>query len=60
MMESYPDVLEIKEVCMILRVGRKTAYKLLKDGQISYRKIGRIYRIPKSAVIAYLNNGNDF
>ncbi len=54
MLDTYADVLEIKDVCAILKIGRKTAYCLLQSGEIAYRRIGRIYKIPKVAVIQYL------
>lgn len=58
MLESYQDVLDIKDMCKVLRIGRKTAYRLLQDGQIPYRKIGRNYKIRKDAVITYLEESN--
>lgn len=54
MLENYPDVLEVKDICSILRIGRKTAYQLLQSGSIPYRRIGRNYKIRKDAVIHYL------
>ena len=54
MLENYQDILEIKDICAVLRIGRKTAYKLLQSGQIPYRKVGRNYKIRKDALIAYL------
>lgn len=54
MLENYPDVLEVKDICSILRIGRKTAYQLLNSGKIPHRRIGRIYKICKDAVIDYL------
>ena len=54
MLDGYKDVLNIKEVCEILRIGRKTAYSLLKSGKLPYRKIGRCYKIPKAGLIRYL------
>ncbi|MDO4322784.1 MAG: helix-turn-helix domain-containing protein [Lachnospiraceae bacterium] len=54
MLEGYTDVLDIKDLCAILRIGRKTAYRLLQNGEISYLKIGRKYKIPKESVIQYL------
>ena len=47
MLENYQDILEIKDICAVLRIGRKTAYKLLQSGQIPYRKVGRNYKIRK-------------
>lgn len=55
MLEKYPDVIEIKDLCEILRIDRKTAYRLLKEREIHYRKIGRRYKIPKEFVIKYLH-----
>lgn len=54
MLENYPDVLEVKDICSILRIGRKTAYQLLNSGAIPHRRIGRKYKIRKNAVIQYL------
>lgn len=56
MLNGYDDVLEIKDLCAILKIGRKTAYKLLQDGDIPHRRIGRVYKIPKDALIQYLKN----
>lgn len=54
MLEKYPDVLEVKDICSILRIGRKTAYQLLNSDKIPCRRIGRNYKIRKDAVIDYL------
>lgn len=58
MVENYQDVLDIKDMCKVLRIGRKTAYKLLQNDQIPYRKIGRNYKIRKDALITYLEESN--
>lgn len=55
MFETYPDVLDVKDLCSILRIGRKTAYHLLKSGVIPYRRIGRNYKIRKDTIIEYMN-----
>lgn len=54
MLENYRDVLDTKDLCEILRIGRKTAYSLLTSGEIPCRRIGRKYRIRKDSVIEYL------
>lgn len=58
MLEQYPDVLEIKDMQKILHIGRQTAYSLLSNGQIPFRRIGRIYKIQKQAVIDFLSAEN--
>jgi len=54
MFEAYPDVVTIKELCQMLKIGRNTAYKLLNNGDIQAVRIGRKFLIPKSHVIACL------
>ena len=53
-LKSAPDVLTVAQVADILCISKRASYKLLADGSIRHRKIGRIYRIPKQAVIDYL------
>ena len=53
MLREYPDVLNIDQMCEILKVSTKTGYRLLKDGQIQNLKVGRSYRIPKAHRVSY-------
>ena len=53
--KDYPDVLSVKDVCQVLRIGRVGAYKLLEAGKIYSFKIGKIYKIPKNSLITYIN-----
>ena len=53
-LKQYPDILTVKDVAKILKIGTNSAYKLIKNGDISSHKIGRIYRIPKVCLIKYL------
>lgn len=56
MFSSYPDVVNIKQLCEMLGgIGPKAAYQLLHDGSIRYFKIGKAFRIPKKSVIDYLH-----
>lgn len=55
-MKDYPDVLNVKQVCQILNLGKSSVYKLLNKGEIKYRKIGNKFRIPKVCVIDYLDS----
>ena len=54
MLENFKDVLTVEELCEALKIGKRLAYSLLKEGTIPSRRIGRIYRIPKNAIIDYL------
>lgn len=55
MFSDYPDVVSIAELQSMLRISRNTAYELVRSGKIRSVKIGRTYRIPRSAVEDYLN-----
>ena len=57
---SYSDlplVLNVKDLAQILSISQNTAYALVRSGQIRSIRTGRIYRIPKDALIEYLNKG---
>jgi len=51
--EDYPDVLTVQQVQQALGIGRVGVYKLLGGG-ISCFKIGNAYKIPKTALIEYI------
>ena len=53
--ESYPDVVEVDDLCKMLGgISKKLAYRLLADQEIKSVRIGRTYKIPKVCVIEYL------
>lgn len=52
---KVPTLLTVEEVAEQLRIGRNSAYNLVRSGQIRYIKIGRTIRIPQSAVIELVN-----
>jgi len=54
MLRKYPDVMNIEQMCDVLRISTKTGYKLLHEGKIPAMKIGRSYRIPKAHLFTYL------
>ena len=53
--QEVPEVLTVLQLSHILNINEKTAYQLVRENQISHFKIGRVYRIPKIAVISYLD-----
>ena len=56
MFKSYPDVLHIKDLQNALGIGKCAAYALVESGRIASFRIGRVYKIPKSALINYIND----
>lgn len=56
--KEHPDILDVAQMSTLLKVSKKTAYKLLKQGKIDCLKVGREYKIPKINVIRYLRIGS--
>lgn len=54
MLEVYCDILSVEEICEALRIGANQAYDLLKNGKLKGYKQGRIWKIPKQALIEYI------
>ena len=54
MFENYRDVVDVKTMCHMLKIGRNTAYQLLHSGQIKFIKIGRQMRISKQSIIQFI------
>ena len=54
MLNKYNEILTVEELCEVLRIGKNTAYKLLKSEEIKSIKIGSTYKIPKRSIIHYL------
>ena len=53
--KNYPDVVDVEQLCVMLgNISKKTAYRLLKSGEIQSVVVGHAYRIPKICVLNYL------
>ena len=59
MFNNYNDVVTISELAEMLKIGRNTAYELVRAEIIPGIRIGRQLRISKQAVIEYLSKHND-
>lgn len=55
MLAEYGDVLTVEDVMEILGVGKNTTYELLRTGEIKCFRIKGKWKVPKQAVIAYIN-----
>ena len=54
--DDYPDVLSLTQMCEIMQICRQSGYKLLKKGEIPYKKVGRKYIISKKQLVTYVNS----
>lgn len=59
MFDTYPDILKTNEVADMLGVSKTTTYQLLQSGMIPCRKIGKLWRVRKQAVIDYVQASCD-
>jgi excisionase family DNA binding protein len=51
---DYPDVLDVEQMCELLRISTKMGYKLLRENKIKSIKIENRFRIPKAHLCKYL------
>ena len=54
-LHDMPMTLRVEELMPILGIGRNTAYELIRSGQIRSIRIGRQIRIPRDALLEFLN-----
>jgi len=48
--------LTVAEVAALMRVSKMTVYRLVHSGELAAVRVGRSYRVPDTAVHAYLND----
>ena len=51
---DYKDIVTIKDLQKMLRIGRNLAYKLINENKIEHLKINNRIFIPKQNVIKFL------
>ena len=54
MFEGYDDILTIEEVAEALRIGSSQAYRIVRSNQLKAYKERRDWKIPKTALILYI------
>ena len=48
------EIITVEELMELLQIGKSTAYQLLDSGEIKAFRIGRKWKIPKSAGYEYI------
>ena len=48
--------LTVAEVAALMRVSKMTVYRLVHSGELAAVRVGRSFRVPETAVHAYLND----
>ncbi|MED0705264.1 helix-turn-helix domain-containing protein [Aneurinibacillus aneurinilyticus] len=54
MLQNYDDIVNIENLMKVLDIGRNTAYKLLRTGELQLFKVGKVYKIPKKCIEEYI------
>ena len=54
MLETYDDLLPTEEACEALKIGKNALYDLLDSGKLKGFRNGRVWRIPKQAVVEFI------
>lgn len=54
---ELPRILTLDQVCHILRVGKVTAYRMIKRGELRAFKIGSDWRIRADVLEAFMLGG---
>ena len=47
-------LITVEDVCEALMVGKNAAYRLLAEGKIRGFRVGRIWKIPRGSLNAYI------
>lgn len=54
MLEQFDDLLTAEEACEALKIGKNALYRLLASQKLKAYRNGRVWRIPRQAVEAYI------
>ena len=60
MFKNEPDVLTVPDVIRLLRMGKNTVYKLLREGAIGSIKQGKRIIVPKVCLVEFLTNAGNY
>lgn len=55
-LDDLPLFLTVYEAGEVLRVGRSTAYELVRSGRLKSIRVGKQIRVPKTEIIKILNS----
>ncbi len=53
--QPLPETLTVEEVAIVLRVSVQAVRRLLRKGEIPGIRVGKFWRVPRSALEAFLS-----
>jgi len=57
MFNSYPDVLTVEQTAKALSICSAQVYRLIHAKKLRHFTVGKAFRIPKSALLTFINAG---
>lgn len=54
MLQNLEELLTVEETAELLRMNRGAVYPLLQSGELKAFRNGRVWRIPKAAVLDFI------
>ncbi len=54
MFNEYKDIVTVEDLCEMLSIRKNAAYALLNTSAIKALRYGRVWKIPKQAVIDFI------
>ena len=60
MFKNKPDVLTVPDVIRLLRMGKNTVYKLLREGAIGSIKQGKKIIVPKVYLVEFFTDAGNY
>ena len=54
MLNNTKDILTLKELQVLLHIGKNTALRLVQSGEIEAVRVGKQWRIVKDSIIKYI------
>lgn len=60
MFKNEPDVLTVPDVIRLLRIGKNSVYRLIKEGEIGSIRQGKKIIVPKVCLIEYLADESNY
>lgn len=55
MFKTFPDVVNVDQIAMMLGIGKSSVYALLRTHQLRHVRVGAKYIVPKQAVIDFVD-----
>ena len=54
MLNNTKDILTLKDLQVLLHIGKNTALRLVQSGEIEAFRVGKQWRIVKDSIIKYI------